>query len=259
MSSYQGLVDIVNQLEHDQSLFQAELGNELPGALHAELVELGDVMSRILRVFVDKGKMFSDQQQPNVLGKMIEAAHDYIALLMPAKVCGGFCPCLKPARSGPEYEKRYLMSRTKVVSATFLAHSILIENKAEKFNMDSMHFADFANKMNNIFNVLSSISTKGGDESRENARGELLNSLEMVNRFMKSFEEETNDFKAECRRRLASTNELLTSRTASGSDGGAITRRVLVKAQSSLQEIMNTAAAVSLQKAKESMQVIVDE
>ena len=254
MSNYQGLVEAVNQVEHDQSLFQAELGNELPGALHAELVELGSIMARILRVFVDKGKFFSDQQQPNVLGKMIEAVHDYISLLMPAKVCGGFCPCLKPARSGPEYEKRYLMSRTKVVSVTFLAHSILIENKAEKYNMDSMHFADFANKMNNIFNVLSSISTKGNDDQRENTRGELLNALEMVNRFMKSFDEETTDFKAECRRRLTSTNELLTTRPA---DGGAITRRVLVKAQSSLQEIMNTAAALSLQRAREAMQVII--
>ena len=40
-SSYQTLVDAVNQVEHDQSLFESQLGTELQGALHAELVLLG--------------------------------------------------------------------------------------------------------------------------------------------------------------------------------------------------------------------------
>ena len=40
-STYQALVDAVNQVEHDQSLFESQLGTELQGALHAELVQLG--------------------------------------------------------------------------------------------------------------------------------------------------------------------------------------------------------------------------
>jgi hypothetical protein len=41
-SSYQALVDAVNQVEHDQSLFESQLGNELQGQLHADLVALGN-------------------------------------------------------------------------------------------------------------------------------------------------------------------------------------------------------------------------
>lgn len=251
VSTYQLLIDAVTQAEHDQSLFQSELGNELQGAVHTELVALGGKMIKRFRAFVDMGKVFADQQQPNVLAKMLEAVQDYEYLLMPPKVFGGYCPCLKPARSGPEYDKRYLIVRCKVVAGTFLAHSILIESKGEKINMDSMHFADYSNKMNGIFNSLQSIQTRGSDAARETAKNEILAALELVNRFMKSFEEETAEFKAEVRRRLASTNELLTSRPAG--ESGGISRRILVKAQSSLQEIMNSAAGVSLTKAKEAV------
>lgn len=251
VSTYQLLIDTITQAEHDQSLFESELGNELQGVQHSELVSLGNKMIKRFRIFVDMGKVFADQQQPNVLAKMLEALQDYEYLLMPPKVFGGYCPCLKPARSGPEYDKRYLIVRCKVVAGTFLAHSILIESKGEKINMDSMHFADYSNKMNSIFNNLQSIQTKGNDAARETAKNEILAALELVNRFMKSFEEETAEFKAEVRRRIASTSELLTSRPAG--ESGGISRRILVKAQSSLQEIMNSAAGVSLSKSKEAV------
>lgn len=48
-SSYQTLVDAVNQVEHDQSLFESQLGTELQGALHAELVLLGKTTPNIFR------------------------------------------------------------------------------------------------------------------------------------------------------------------------------------------------------------------
>jgi hypothetical protein len=114
--------------------------------------------------------------------------------------------------------------------------------------MESMHYADYANRLNTLHNTLSAISTKGNDQARENARVELLAALESVDRFMKSFEPETTEFRSECNRRVASTNELLSSRT---SDGVPISRRILVKAQSSLQEIMNSAASVSMRKSRE--------
>jgi hypothetical protein len=44
------------------------------------------------------------------------------------------------------------------------------------------------------------------------AVGELLAALEMINRFLKQYEEETEGFRTESKRRLASMNELLNSR-----------------------------------------------
>ena len=153
-------------------------------------------MIKKIKTFIDMGKMFADSQQPDVISKMLQSIQEYVVLLMPPKVFGGFCPCLKPARFGPEYERQYLLTRSKVVAATFLVDAILIENKAEKFNMDSMHFADYANKMNSIFNILSNISTKGNEQAREQAKNELLQAFEQVNKFMKVFEEETVEFRS---------------------------------------------------------------
>lgn len=39
--SYQIFLDVLNQLENDQSFFEAELGQELQGIRHEELVRLG--------------------------------------------------------------------------------------------------------------------------------------------------------------------------------------------------------------------------
>lgn len=118
--------------------------------------------------------------------------------------------------------------------------------------MDSMRYADYANKMTVVFNTLSAINTKGDDAARENAKNEILAALESVHKFMKSYEDETAEFRGECRRRLASTAELLYMSRPTN-EGSTISRRLLVKAQSSLQEIMNSAAGVSLQKSTEAM------
>lgn len=153
-------------------------------------------MIKKFKLFIEMGKMFADSQQPDVISKMLQSIQEYVILLMPPKVFGGFCPCLKPARFGPEYERQYLLARSKVVAACFLVDAILIENKAEKFNMDSMHFADYANKLNSLFNLLSNISSRGNEQAREQAKNELLQAFEQVNKFMKIFEEETAEFRS---------------------------------------------------------------
>lgn len=247
--SYQLFLDSLSQVEQDQSLFETELQDELQGIHHEELVKMGSLMITRLKDFANMGKFFAEQQPVDLLTKLTEALQEYELLLMPPKVFGGFCPCLKPARSGSEYDKRYLYTRSKVVSATYLSHSVIIESKAEKINMDSMHFADYTNKMNSLFNMLSSISTKGNEDTRNNAKKELLAALEMVNRFMRSFEEETKDFQNEVKRILTETSDLLSARSLP--DAQPISRRILVKAQSSMQEIMNSSAEVSMVRAKE--------
>ena len=209
---YQTLVDTLNILERDQVAFESELGTELQGLNHEELVKLGAEMIKALRAFVDMGIVFAEQQQHGLLPKLTQALEEYELLLNPPKILGGICPCLKPARFGPEYDRKFALVKAQALASAFMARSVVIEGKGEKLNMDSMRFSDYSNKMNNLFNTLSSISTKGNDATRENARNELLAALELVNRFMKSYEEETEGFRAESKRRLASVTELLTSR-----------------------------------------------
>jgi hypothetical protein len=128
--------------------------------------------------------------------------------------------------------------------------------------------------MNGVFNTLSEIKTQGTDKIREKAKNELAAACDVVNRFVKTHfgeDADQHEFNADATRRILQTNELLTSRSHSegmpgvepGSAGGpgsgkgggssssaAISRRILVKAQSSLQEVMNSAAAICLGKAK---------
>lgn len=249
--SYQFFLESLTQLEADQSFFESMLGTELQGVRHEDLVRLGGKMSKKARLFASKGQSFADQLQPDFIVKIIEAIQDYQILIMPPKVFGGFCPCLKPAREGPEYDKKFLASYIKVVSTIYVTQAVLLENTADQMNMDAMHFGDYANRMNTLHSTLGSISTNGNEKAREGCRIELLASVEAVNRFLKSFDTDTEEFKAESKRRLSSTNELLSS-----PGGQSIGRRVLVKAQNNLQEIMNTAAMVSMKKARDSLNAL---
>jgi hypothetical protein len=138
--SYQFFLESLTQLEADQSFFESVLGTELQGVRHEDLVRLGGKMSKKARLFASKGQSFADQLQPDFIVKIIEAIQDYQILIMPPKVFGGFCPCLKPAREGPEYDKKFLASYIKVVSTIYVTQAVLLENTADQMNMDAMHF-----------------------------------------------------------------------------------------------------------------------
>jgi hypothetical protein len=209
---FQTLMDMHTQIEHDQTLFESELGGELQGHQHEELVQEGAEMLKAIKEFINMGITFAEQQPHGFIPTLTKALEDYLSLLLPPKVCGGFCPCLKPARSGPEYDKRFFLVRAQVDVAVFMARAVVIEGVAEKLNIESVRYSEYSAKMNNLFNSLSIISTRGNDAAREEARGELLAALEMISRFLKSYEEETEGFRTESKRRLASMNELLNSR-----------------------------------------------
>jgi len=96
--------------------------------------------------------------------------------------------------------------------------------------------------MSEIFKTLENIQNKNTETAKENARVELLSALEKVNKFLRTFEEETEEFKNEALRRATMAHEILETHNKD------ITRRTLVSAQASLQEIMNSAADVSMVK-----------
>ena len=128
----------------------------------------------------------------------------------------------------------------KVLATTYIPKAIIIEDKGETLNVDSVQFQAYTNKMTKIFKTLENIQNKNTETSRENARVELLSALEIVNKFLRSFEEETEEFKNDALRRATMAHEILENRNRD------ITRRTLVSAQASLQEIMNSAADVSM-------------
>ena len=258
MSAFDTFVERLTQLELDQSFYESLVGSELQGVQHEELVKLGKSMCKRLRKFADMGQSFAETLPPDFTAKLTESIEGYRDLMVPPKILGGFCPCLKPARSGPEYDKKILTVKSKMVTSLFVTQAVIVESRGEKINMDSMHYADYCNKMNKCFDQLNDVKCKGSDKALENARKKLLACLEQVEKFVGNFGDDNKEFKAEATRRIRSTQELLNSRQQSTEDNTAmpLSKRVLIKAQSSLQEIMNSAAAIALAQAKENLNTL---
>ncbi len=263
MSTYQLFLDALSQLEQDQSLYEADVGGpELQGVQHEEIVKLGGRLCKRLKKFAEEGQTFAETLPPDFTNKLTDTIQSYQNLIVPPKIFGGFCPCLKPARSGEEYEKKMLTTKSKMVASLFVVQAVIIESRGEVINMNSMHYADYVNKMNTVFNSLADIRCVGSEKALENCRKKLLVSLEGVEKFISNIGDSggKNDFQQEAKRRIRSTQELLTSRSqaAEGSTAMPLSARVLVKAQSSLQEIMNSAAAIALTEAKASLNRLED-
>lgn len=257
-SPYQAFLEKLSQLEQDQSLYESELqtNEELQGLKHEEVIKLGGLMCKRLQKFAEKGQDFADSLPPDFVPKLRDAMVSYQTLIVPPKLFGGFCPCLKPSRDGPEYEKKLLYTKAKMVSVVFLAQAVLIENKGEQHNMDSVQYADYVSKMNIVFKSLDDVKYGNNEKSLEAARKKLLAASEGVDRFVQLFGEYggKKEFKQEAVRRIRQVQELLNNRPT-GPDGNPqpISRRILIKTQSSMQEIMNSAAAISLTQAKDNL------
>jgi len=272
---FKTLSETQEQLASDLSLFKEIVSEKIQDERHEDLLGLAEEMASKLEEFVKLGTSYVDTNvQPDTMYKMSEATTELTELMIPPKVFGGYCPCFKPKRSGPDYDKRFYSAESKIILTTFLCHAAVIDHSAELMNDDSAYYSSISKKMNGVFNTLSEIKTQGNDKIREKAKNELAAACDVVNRFVKThFGEDADqqEFNADATRRILQTNELLTSRSHSegmpgvepGSAGGpgsgkgggssssaAISRRILVKAQSSLQEVMNSAAAICLGKAK---------
>lgn len=248
-TSYQTLLNVLSQLEEDQSYYEAALGHELRGHPHVELVILGGKMCKKVRLFADYGQ--NADLQDAFVSKVIDTLKVYMNLLMPPKIFGGFCPCLKPARFGPEYEKRFVVVLARVVSALFECEAVVIEFCSERINLGSLHFVDYLSRMNVIQCTLSSISGRLTVKGREALRIELTAVIEMVRKYLILFNAETIELISESDDKLDSLTEMLIAPAEWN-----IAKIVLVKVISTLQKVMNSAAELSFKKSKDNLRTL---
>lgn len=108
--SYQDFIDALQQTEQDQSFYEnATQGGDLQGKSDTALVRLGGQMLQKMRIFADIGPDFAAKMPSDFCVTLRDTLADYGELMMPPKVCGGLCPCLKSLfnkRDGPEYTRR---------------------------------------------------------------------------------------------------------------------------------------------------------
>jgi len=292
MSQYEELVEAIARMSDDQYIYEKLLTEELQGMRHEEIVALAKKLCGDLKAFVELGEQFADTLPPDNIAKFIEAVKECQDLLIPPKVFGGFCPCLKPARSGPEYDKRFLLAQSKMVASAFMCEACVIGHKAEALFEDANN-TDYSTKMNQHFKTLGEITSQGSDKVRIKARAELLAASEGVSKFIAFyFDDEHCDarkssFSKDALSRIAKTQEMLNPPSSSSSGGsgspsnkagggasnaggiatpkagaatgtGVLSARILIKAQSSLQEILNSAAAMSFEKARDTCNELED-
>ena len=242
-------MDVLSQLEEDQSFYEAQFGHEYRGMPHFELIDLGGRMCKKVRLFADFG--LTNDLQGVFVAKVIDVINEYVNLLVPPKVCGGYCPCLKPSRIGPEYEKRFVIVLCKVVSVLFESEAVVIEFCGERLNLASMHFIEYLSRMNVIHGSLTAASDKVTEASREEARIELIAIVGAVKRFLISFNSDTIELISQSEDNLETISEILVAPAEWN-----VAQLVLVKVISTLQKILNSAVRIALDKAMENLHTL---
>eukprot|EP01042_Synura_sphagnicola_P030803 gene30803-39679_t len=233
-SQYQVFLDKFSQLQQDQSVYEAELQNsdELQGLQHEEVIKLGRLMCKRFQRFVEKGQEFADSLPPDFVPKLTEAIVLYQNLIVPPKVFGGFCPCLKPSRNGIDYDKKLNLTKAKMVTVCFTSQAVLIEQKAEQHNVEGVQSADYVSKMNIVFKALDDIKVGNSEKAQELARKKLLQATEQVDRFVQLFGDfgGKKEFRMEATRIIKRTQENLQARpTAQDGTPLPLGKRLLIK------------------------------
>lgn len=236
--------DTIVMITEDQSLFEASNFD----SRHENLITTGATLCSKLKELEDAGQDCVDSLSHEQRKTVVECILEYQELLLPPKVCGA-CPlmCQKQAhRNGPEYEKRLLIVHAKMVESIFIISVALISYEIEQTNAGGKQYTNYAIRMNALANTLEGIVVKTNDHAKD----ELKEVVEAVDDFVKDFfNKEMKDSVADATKRIRKTRDILNPDSAKN-----ITKRSLVSAQASLQEIMNSAAAVSAAKSKEKME-----
>lgn len=266
-SKFEEFCNALAFLQQDQPVFVSQVDSgEFVGLKHQQLVTLGSKMLKNLLKLAKRGEEFANTLPPDFLERLTHAIQEYYKLFyIKPKVFGGlFSSCTKQRRQGNQYEQRLSIIKAKVVSATFLPIGILVDAKAEILNVESVKYSEYIARMNDIFSMLNAVITKGNESVRQKAKHDLYGAMESVKKFVEFYCDNDEEFIMEARRRLRNIKDILKNNPQPVSDDiassqpakpppTALNRRSLVKVQSGLQEIMNSAALISLNKSKTSL------
>jgi hypothetical protein len=245
-TSHQELVDVLSQLEDDQSLYEAQVSyyDSVSSMYHLEIIAAGRKMAEKVRLFADHG--YTSDLQPAFMVLVVNAMKDYMNIMSPKKI--KWCPCLKPARRGFLYEALFFVILTTTLSIAFECEAVVIEFCGQRSLLESFHFVDYIHRMTSIQNDIKEISERNNEQSRESVRIELLRVIENVGRYLQLFSSDTSVLMSLSHSKLESLAELL----AAPADC-YIAKHLLIKAISSLQQIMNAVSEISLKKSNDNI------
>ena len=245
-ASHHELIDILTQLEDDQSLYESQLMyyDSVSSMYHEEIIAAGRKMAEKVRIFANHG--YSSELLPTFMATVVNAIKDYMRIMAPPKVA--FCPCLKPSRKGYLYQSWFFVILIAMLSVTFECEAVVLEYCGQRSLLESLHFIDYIHRMINIQNDIREISNRNTEHARESVRIELLRAIETVGRYLLLFNSDTSELMSKSHSRLESFAELLAAPAE-----WSIARHTLTKVIISLQQIMNSASKISLKKSTDSI------
>lgn len=245
-ASHHELIDILTQLEDDQSLYESQLMyyDSVSSMYHEEIIAAGRKMAEKVRIFANHG--YSSELLPTFMATVVNAIKDYMRIMAPPKVA--FCPCLKPSRKGYLYQSWFFVILIAMLSVTFECEAVVLEYCGQRSLLESLHFVDYIHRMINIQNDIREISNRNTEHARESVRIELLRAIETVGRYLLLFNSDTSELMSKSHSRLESFAELLAAPAE-----WSIARHTLTKVIISLQQIMNSVSEISLKKSTDSI------
>lgn len=174
----------------------------------------------------------------------------YTEFMIPPDPFGGFCPCLKPQREGPVYEKQMQRVQMRIMNSILMAQYALIEGRIHESMTLTSQYSESSIKISAIQDRLEMKYSKHEQHVLDSARLKLLSIAEEAEVFVRThLETESIELKAEANRRV---NIAITELSKT------LPYKSLVMNQASLQEVMNTCAASMERKAKSMLREVDD-
>lgn len=217
---------------------------------HSSLIQQGASLCDHLRRCNDAGNSAAQRFPRKFLANRIECMDAYTEFMIPPDPFGGLCPCLKPQREGPAYEKQMQRIQMRIMNSILMAQYALIEVRVHESMTLTSQCSESSIKISAIQDRLEMRYSKIEQHALDSARLKLLSIAEEAEVFARThLESESIELKAEANRRVGIAIAELSRN---------LPYKSLVMNQASLQEVMNTCAASMERKAKAMLREIDD-
>ena len=209
---------------------------------HSDLIQQGAVFCVHLKKLKEAGKAAILRLPRKFIGNRIDCMNTYTEFMIPPDPFGGLCPCLKPQRAGPDYEKQLKRIEMQIMSSTLMTEYAEIEIEVFDALTFTSQYTESSMRISSLQDRLEIVYPKDDPQALDTARRKLQSIAEEIEQFVRShLETEDLELKAEANRRVNLAIEGLSLSQPYKS---------LILNQASLQEVMNTCAASNERKAK---------
>lgn len=198
------LVDEVEEYNSHTGQIEPKFDDE-----HESLITLMNKLTQNMRDADELGEYCIAGLTAEMSNKLRKCFTDYLALMnIPASCCG----LIKPNRSGDKYMKRFAILKGQVIEGIFLIRAGMISFQCAELKRQSIRINEFASIISQSSAAIAKINVKNSEVEKRNAKNELLNHYESLEKFANEFsstgkDDEVSNFFREIKEMLATPLE----------------------------------------------------